>query len=357
MLHPLRSVLRAFVPTFLFFLLPSLAVAQESAEDESSLMVQFDRDVWPILQAKCLECHGPEDAKNDYRVDDEESLLSYVEAGDLESSSLWVDYLVTEDEDLHMPPVSKPQLSAPELATLRVWIEDGAIWRAPPAASPAEDSSAQDEPITTETIPDSTAGKFWILGGLFHPAMIHFPIALLAVSSGFAFLSFFKKEAFEPVAFHCLWIGTLGAIVACVTGWSYATHEGYSAAAFGIDKAIDRHRWLGICVAIGSVILFFVARAAKNSDSARPRIFWVLGSLVIMAAVSTTGYQGGELTYGEDHYMKEYERLFPESKATVKPDSQSNPDTENAGDDSPVEPSTASAEEPAGISPEVEDPS
>ena len=71
---------------------PSLSV-------EGSL-VDFQRDVWPILESKCLSCHGPDDAKNDFRVDDSETMLSYIEAGDIENTFLWTDYLVTDDPDL-----------------------------------------------------------------------------------------------------------------------------------------------------------------------------------------------------------------------------------------------------------------
>ena len=40
-------------------------------------------------------------------------------------------------------------------------------------------------------------------------------------------------------------------------------------------------------------------------------MIWLVCSFGLMLGVSITGYQGGELTYGEDHYAKEYELLFP----------------------------------------------
>ena len=105
---------------------PAPAVAQEATEEPSSelsqagALVDFARDVYPIFAEKCLECHGPDYAKNDFRVDDEETLLAYVEPGDVESSSLWADYLLTDDPDMRMPPPDDPSkaLTGVQLATI-----------------------------------------------------------------------------------------------------------------------------------------------------------------------------------------------------------------------------------------------
>lgn len=43
------------------------------------------------------------------------------------------------------------------------------------------------------------------------------------------------------------------------------------------------------------------------------RFLWFIGSLCVLAGIAIVGYQGGELTYGEDHYAKEFARLFPEA--------------------------------------------
>ena len=48
---------------------------------------------------------------------------------DVESSSLFVDYLTIDDEDMLMPPESHGgPLKPGELALIRVWIEEGANW-------------------------------------------------------------------------------------------------------------------------------------------------------------------------------------------------------------------------------------
>jgi uncharacterized membrane protein len=305
----------------LAWLLPAftqISSGQETTDGAQSL-VDFTRDVRPILEAKCLSCHGPDDAKNDFRVDDADSMLAYVEASDLEGSSLWTDYLLSDDVDMLMPPASadgQPAgLPGSELAVIKLWIEEGAAFTWPVA----EGEEAKE--VQHESPEASLAARIWAFQGLFHPASVHFPLALLMVSALFVFLSFFGRQAFEPVAYHCLWIGALGAVGSCVMGWAYAVHEGYGAG-FGFDlrnSAIDRHRWLGIGVAVVSVLLVPIAHGAYKTGSINKKILWFLGAMLIALGVSITGYQGGELTYGEDHYQKEFERLFPEYAATPAP--------------------------------------
>lgn len=307
---------------------------------QAGALINFARDVQPILTAKCLKCHGPDEAKNDFRVDDSEILLSYVEAGDAEASSLWSDYLVSEDPDMRMPPASvtvEEQITATELATIKLWIEEGCSWNAtaiePAATAPVENLSM--------------AARIWKFQGLFHPATIHFPIALLTVSAAFVLLSFMRPDTCEPVAFHCLWIGALGAIVASAAGWSYAAYEGYGEGySFDLqNSAIDRHRWLGIGVCVLSLILIPVAMYVRRTEDFGMRFVWLLGSIFLLGAVGTAGYQGGELTYGEGHYEKEFVKYFPDafgSKTTVEPPKK---DTNDKADESGPESTSQSSDQ------------
>ncbi len=311
MSHLLRPLRELIALSFLLLTATSGAIVFAQDEDVPPLavegeLVDFLRDVKPILGAKCLSCHGPDDAKNDFRVDDHDAMLDYLEPGDSESSSLWTDYLVTDDEDMRMPPVGgdAPQLTGAELATIKLWIEEGAKW--------AEGEEETEEVAADPVAELSDAEKWWRFQGIFHPASVHFPIALLVVSTGFVILSFLNRESFEPVAFHCLWIGALGAVASCVMGWAYADSQGYGSFSFDLqNSSIDRHRWLGIGVAVVSLILIPMARSVRRTGDTGMRLMWMFGSLIALGAVSITGYQGGELTYGEDHYTEEYNRLFP----------------------------------------------
>ncbi|MCG8651175.1 MAG: hypothetical protein MI861_15160, partial [Pirellulales bacterium] len=159
------------------------AEASESSEaavlDEEGKLVRFERDIVPILRSRCLECHGPEDAKADLRVDEVDSLMQYIEPGDLESSMMYTDFLVTDDQEMLMPPVSQGgPLSAGELALIRVWIEEGAAWPEGYQFPAGDDPQAAAEPATPNQAPQTLAERVWAFQGFFHPATVHFPIAL-----------------------------------------------------------------------------------------------------------------------------------------------------------------------------------
>ncbi len=288
---------------------------------QAEKLVDFRKDVQPILKLRCLECHGPDEAKNDFRVDDEETMFYYIEAGDIENSSLWNDYLITDDPSLKMPPPNSPHgkgLTGPELATIKTWIEEGADfdWETVEVEVDPEKVDAADSVAEM-----STPEKVWIFQGLFHPAMTHFPVGLLSISVIFLVLSRYGGPSFESAAFHCLWVGALGACGACLSGWAYAVHEGYGLN-FSLANNIDRHRWLGVVVAVGSLLLVPIAYSAVKSETGKEKkiLAWFIGSCLVALCVSIVGYQGGELVYGEGHYEKEFNELFLNDKAEVQPE-------------------------------------
>jgi len=294
-----------------------LAVVSFAKADK---LVEFRRDVQPVLQAHCIECHGPEKAKNDFRVDDPEMMSYYVEPGDLESSSLWNDYLITDDPDMKMPPANSARhqgMTAAELATIKLWIEEGAEhdWSTPTTETEKVEVEVE---AATPVAEMSTPYKVWLFQGLFHPAMTHLPVGLLSISLVFLVLSKFAGASFESAAFHCLWVGALGACMACLSGWSYAAHEGYGLSV-SLENNIDRHRWLGVILAVGSLALIPVAYKAVKSEEGggKMKLGWLLGSLVIAMCVSIVGFQGGELVYGEGHYEKEFDHLFLSDSPSV----------------------------------------
>lgn len=96
----------------------------------------FANLIQPIFVAKCNKCHGEEKQKGDLRLDTYEFTM----AGGSESAekknnivpgkpadSLTYQLVISaEDEDMHMPPEGKDQLTKEEIAILKWWIEQGA---------------------------------------------------------------------------------------------------------------------------------------------------------------------------------------------------------------------------------------
>ena len=87
----------------------------------------------PIFEAKCVKCHGPEKQKSGYRLDVKKIALT---GGDdhapnilpgKSAASPLIKFISGEDKEMVMPPKDGP-LSGPEIATLKAWIDAGAIW-------------------------------------------------------------------------------------------------------------------------------------------------------------------------------------------------------------------------------------
>lgn len=92
--------------------------------------VDFIRDIQPILEENCLECHGPNEAEADFRVDQRKALLEgggsgipTVVAGDLIESYL-VEVLRETDDEYRMPQKADP-LPEAQIALIERWIEQG----------------------------------------------------------------------------------------------------------------------------------------------------------------------------------------------------------------------------------------
>jgi len=89
--------------------------------------IRFNRDVRPILSAKCSKCHGPDDArrKAELRLDQAEGLRLAFEGG-LSNSDGWAR-ITSKDRELVMPPPdAHMDLQPEEIATLKAWVESGA---------------------------------------------------------------------------------------------------------------------------------------------------------------------------------------------------------------------------------------
>ncbi len=100
----------------------------------------FARDVLPILQRCCFECHGDKKAAGGLRLDSAAALNKGGDSGAVviaknaaDSELLRRVSLPTTDRDV-MPNRGEP-LTAVEVAQIKAWIEEGAIW--PDGAKPA----------------------------------------------------------------------------------------------------------------------------------------------------------------------------------------------------------------------------
>lgn len=123
------------------------AYCNQATADE---MIDFNRDVRPIISDKCFQCHGP-DAPNqdsDFRLNDREHAIedlggyAGVVPGNLQKSELH-RRIHADDPDSKMPPEdSKLSLSDKQRSILDRWIQEGAAydehWAFKPIETPAQ---------------------------------------------------------------------------------------------------------------------------------------------------------------------------------------------------------------------------
>src|SRR5262245_32312595 len=87
--------------------------------------VQFNRDVRPILSDKCYGCHGPDAVakKIPLRLDSESGAQAVVAGG---AQAKLIQRITSENKAFRMPPAySGLSLTAAEIETLRLWVEQG----------------------------------------------------------------------------------------------------------------------------------------------------------------------------------------------------------------------------------------
>jgi hypothetical protein len=110
----------------------ALSIASASAAgDEVPKVVQFNRDIRPILSDTCYTCHGPAKSarKAGLRLDSEVSGSKVIVPGKLNESPLWKRITSKDPKKRMPPPHSGRQLTQKQIELFRLWIEQGAKWQ------------------------------------------------------------------------------------------------------------------------------------------------------------------------------------------------------------------------------------
>ena len=317
---PLRHTIMRLVLRSLLFVsiglvaLNGMCQSQTSAGPTGSRIVDFARDIAPLLQDKCLSCHQGEKAKNGFVVSDSELVLGFIERGNASESALWTDHLSqppkSQDGDSLVMPPDGP-LEPAELALLKLWIDEGAVW--PVGATVGVHRTDPSPEALKVSLPMST--KIYRAIGYFHPAMIHFPIALFFVSGCCAFLSYFLGPKCSSTAFQCLVVAVLTSVVTVVMGWSFADTQGYPTwwkmlpvNPTHADENFFYHRWGGTSLPVLGLLVVLIGLLARRFKSVQLNHLWRVGTILLAGLVMLVGHQGGELKYG-DIFDKAWEQL------------------------------------------------
>lgn len=93
--------------------------------------VDYEKDIQPIFEARCIECHGPEKQKSKFRMDSPEDFMkggvegAPIVAGDSANSFLVHLLLGMRDDYDIMPPKDDP-LTPEQIGLVRAWVDQGA---------------------------------------------------------------------------------------------------------------------------------------------------------------------------------------------------------------------------------------
>jgi hypothetical protein len=123
------------VPLFTLLLITP-AVAEEPFPDR----IGFNEHIRPIFTKHCTECHGGVKQAGGLSFIYPEQVLppkgAVVEPGKPDESVL-IERVMSQDADFRMPPAEHgPPLSKHDIALLRQWIRQGAVWEKPWAFQP-----------------------------------------------------------------------------------------------------------------------------------------------------------------------------------------------------------------------------
>ncbi|MFT5303660.1 MAG: hypothetical protein ACI814_004480, partial [Mariniblastus sp.] len=136
---------------------------QAQAQDT---MIEFGRDIGPILADTCFKCHGPDqhDRKADLRLDTREGIFDdsqSVVPGDLDASELYQRIISDDQDSLMPPPDSGRKLTEQQKQTLKQWIEQGAAWENHwSLIAPTKPTVPSTEPTTPHTLAFNAIDKF-----------------------------------------------------------------------------------------------------------------------------------------------------------------------------------------------------
>ena len=147
---------------FLSLAIASLAVNVFVTADEEAITpaetklgrpVEFERDVYPILQANCIACHNKAKSEGDLSLEDGPSILKGGSSGEVivagKPDESYLYNVVARKEESFMPPmpneVQAKKLTPEQLGIIRQWIIEGAKGGAGTSAA-----NMNWQPISTE---------------------------------------------------------------------------------------------------------------------------------------------------------------------------------------------------------------
>ncbi len=126
---------------------------------------------------------------------------------------------------------------------------------------------------------------------LLHPMLVHFPIALLFASVALDWLGYWlRRPGFTRAGFYTLALGATSAGLAALAGPDQV--DGQPA-----QTLLAWHQFFALLTIVLAVALVAIRFFVVDGLAGRAALGYLAATLVLLAAVSMTGYYGGEMTY------------------------------------------------------------
>jgi mono/diheme cytochrome c family protein len=142
--------------------------------------VDFVKDIQPILQKTCIECHGPEKQKGKLRLDSKEAAFKggadgpAIVPNNPEKSDLYRRITLPAGHDDIMPNKGEP-LTKVQTDLIRDWISQGAVWPDTAVVKASGEASAEQAKMASHT---PTAGELKAVAELEASGISVRPIAM-----------------------------------------------------------------------------------------------------------------------------------------------------------------------------------
>jgi uncharacterized membrane protein len=143
--------------------------------------------------------------------------------------------------------------------------------------------------------------------GHLHPLLVHLPIGFLLIACLFIWQA--RKDKFahlQPAINIILLLGMISAIASCITGFVLSRTGDYD------EEMVSWHQWMGISVAILSVIIYYFRRKSYLREWQR------LLAPVLVLLIFITGHLGGSLTHGSDYLTSPLKDIGNDSVTVIK---------------------------------------